>query len=85
MVANALVGTFLGILLGYGFVGPLASLLAERANEATKALQCVKVTLLASLNGYAPAIAIEFGRKVLYSNERPSFTELEEHVKKAKR
>jgi chemotaxis protein MotA len=85
MVANALVGTFLGILLGYGFVGPLASLLAERANEATKALQCIKVTLLASLNGYAPAIAIEFGRKVLYSNERPSFTELEEHVKKAKR
>jgi len=48
MVANALVGTFLGILLGYGFVGPLASLLAERANEGTKALQCVKVTLLAS-------------------------------------
>ena len=85
MVAHALVGTFLGILLGYGFVGPLASLLSERANEATKALQCVKVTLLASLNGYAPAIAIEFGRKVLYSNERPSFTELEEHVKKAKR
>ena len=45
----------------------------------------VKVTLLASLNGYAPAIAIEFGRKVLYSNERPSFTELEEHVKRSKR
>jgi chemotaxis protein MotA len=85
MVANALVGTFLGILLGYGFVGPLASLLGERANEGTKALQCVKVTLLASLNGYAPAIAIEFGRKVLYSNERPSFTELEEHVKRSKR
>jgi chemotaxis protein MotA len=85
MVANALVGTFLGILLGYGFVGPLASLLAERANEATKSLQCVKVTLLASLNGYAPAIAIEFGRKVLYSNERPTFLELEEHVKKSKR
>jgi chemotaxis protein MotA len=85
MVAHALVGTFLGILLGYGFVGPLASLLAERANEGTKALQCVKVTLLASLNGYAPAIAIEFGRKVLYSNERPTFLELEEHVKKSKR
>ena len=85
MVANALVGTFLGILLGYGFVGPLASLLAERANEGTKVLQCVKVTLLASLNGYAPAIAIEFGRKVLYSKERPTFLELEEHVKKSKR
>jgi chemotaxis protein MotA len=46
--------------------------------------QCVKVTLLASLNGYAPALAVEFGRKVLFSTERPSFSELEEHIKKAK-
>jgi chemotaxis protein MotA len=44
-------------------------------------LQCIKVTLLASLNGYAPAIAVEFGRKVLFSTERPSFSELEAHVK----
>jgi chemotaxis protein MotA len=41
--------------------------------------QCVKVTLLASLNGYAPALAVEFGRKVLYSTERPTFAELEDH------
>ena len=47
-------------------------------------LQTIKVTLLASLNGYAPAIAVEFGRKVLYSTERPGFEELEEHVKDAK-
>ena len=47
-------------------------------------LQCIKVTLLASLNGYAPAIAIEFGRKVLYSTERPSFSELEIHIKGAR-
>jgi chemotaxis protein MotA len=46
--------------------------------------QCVKVTLLASINGYAPAIAVEFGRKVLFSTERPSFSELEAHVKGAK-
>jgi chemotaxis protein MotA len=39
------------------------------------------VTLLASLNGYAPALAVEFGRKVLYSTERPTFSELETHVK----
>ena len=44
-------------------------------------LQCIKATLLASLNGYAPAVAVEFGRKVLYSTERPSFAELEDHVK----
>jgi chemotaxis protein MotA len=81
LIAHALVGTFLGILLAYGIVGPLALLLEQRANESTKVLQCVKVTLLATLNGYAPAIAIEFGRKVLYSTERPGFSELEEHVK----
>ncbi|OJZ17426.1 MAG: flagellar motor stator protein MotA [Thiobacillus sp. 65-29] len=84
LIAHALVGTFLGILLAYGFVGPLGSLLEQKANEATKMLQCIKVTLLASLNGYAPAIAVEFGRKVLYSTERPSFIELEDHVKGAK-
>jgi chemotaxis protein MotA len=81
LIAQALVGTFLGILGAYGIVGPLALLLEQRANESTKILQCVKVTLLATLNGYAPAIAIEFGRKVLYSTERPSFSELEGHVK----
>lgn len=84
LIAHALVGTFLGILLAYGFVGPLSGLLEQKLNESTKMFQCVKVTLLASINGYAPAIAVEFGRKVLYSTERPSFSELEEHVKGAK-
>jgi chemotaxis protein MotA len=83
LIAAALVGTFLGILMSYGFVGPLAGLLEQKLHEATKALQCIKVTLLASLNGYAPAIAVEFGRKVLYSTERPGFSELESHVKGA--
>jgi chemotaxis protein MotA len=81
MIAHALVGTFLGILLAYGFVSPLATLLEQKADEGTKELQCVKVTLLASMQGYAPSIAVEFGRKVLYSTERPSFVELEAHVK----
>jgi chemotaxis protein MotA len=80
-VGAALVGTFLGILLAYGFVSPLAALLEQKADEGTKELQCVKATLLASLQGYAPAVAVEFGRKVLYSTERPSFSELEKHVK----
>ncbi len=84
MIAHALVGTFLGILLAYGFVSPLASLLEQKADESTKELQCVKVTLLASMQGYAPSIAVEFGRKVLYSTERPSFEELEAHVKQKK-
>lgn len=84
LIAKALVGTFLGILLAYAFVTPLASVLEQKLEESTKMFQCVKVTLLASLNGYAPALAVEFGRKVLYSTERPSFAELEEHIKKKK-
>jgi len=81
LIAHALVGTFLGILLAYGFVGPLATLLEQKAEEGTKIFNVIKVTLLANLNGYAPAMAVEFGRKVLSSTERPGFAELEEHVK----
>ena len=81
LIAHALVGTFLGILLAYGVVGPLASLLEQKAAESRKILECVKVTLLATLSGYAPAIAVEFGRKVLYASDRPGFAELEAHVK----
>jgi chemotaxis protein MotA len=81
LIAHALVGTFLGILLGYGFVGPLASLLEQKAEEGGKIYQTIKVTLLANLNGYAPAMAVEFGRKALSSGDRPGFVELEEHVK----
>lgn len=81
LIAHALVGTFLGILLAYGFVGPLASTLEQKAEEGTKMFQTVRVTLLANLNGYAPAMSVEFGRKVLNSTERPGFAELEEFVK----
>lgn len=84
LIAHALVGTFLGILLAYGFVGPLASLAEQKLHESTKLFHCIKVTLLANLNGYAPSLAIEFGRKVLFSTERPSFLELEEHIKASK-
>jgi chemotaxis protein MotA len=81
MIAHALVGTFLGILLAYGFIGPLATLLEQKVEESTKMFQAVKVTLLANLNGYAPAMAVEFGRKTLNSTERPGFLEMETHVK----
>ena len=84
MIAHALVGTFLGILLSYGFVAPVAGLMESRLGEQAKAYECVKLTLLASINGYAPTLSIEFGRKALFSTERPSFKELEEHVKKLK-
>ncbi|MGE5451405.1 MAG: flagellar motor stator protein MotA [Acidobacteriota bacterium] len=82
MIGSALVGTFLGILLAYGVVEPLGGLMEQKLDEATKEFQCVKTVLLASMQGYAPQVAIEFGRKVLYSTERPTFLELESHVKK---
>jgi chemotaxis protein MotA len=82
MIGSALVGTFLGILLAYAFAEPLAGILEQKVEEAGKELQCIKTTLLASMQGYNPSTAIEFGRKVLYSTERPSFTELEAFVKK---
>src|SRR5690554_1962303 len=84
MVAHALVGTFLGILLAYGFVNPMSSRIERQVGEAIKMLQCIRVTLLASLNGYAPQLAVEFGRKALHASERPSFEELEEHVRQVK-
>lgn len=84
MIASALVGTFLGILLAYGFVEPLAGLIEQRLQDASKELECVKCTLIASMQGYNPPTAIEFGRKVLFSTERPGFLELEAHVKGSK-
>lgn len=81
MIGAALVGTFLGIFLSYAIVDPLAGLLEQKNDEDSKELQCIKTTLLASMQGYAPQVAVEFGRKVLYSNHRPSFGELEAHVK----
>lgn len=80
-VAAALVGTFLGILLAYGFVGPWAKAMSHMNDSEAKFFECIKVCIMAQVNGYAPQIAIEFGRKSLYSTERPSFSELEEHVK----
>ena len=84
MVAAALVGTFLGILLGYGFIGPLASVLEANAIEGAKPYECVKTVLLASMSGYVPVVAVEFGRKVLFTVDRPSFEELEDAVRATK-
>ncbi|MCX2957560.1 flagellar motor stator protein MotA [Serratia symbiotica] len=84
LIANAMVGTFLGILLAYGFISPLAAVLRQKSAETVKMMQCIKVTLLSNMHGYAPQIAVEFGRKILYTTERPSFLELEEHVRQVK-
>ena len=81
MIGAALVGTFLGILLAYGFAEPLAGILEQKVEDQGKEFQCIKTVLLASMQGYNPATAIEFGRKVLFSTERPTFIELESFVK----
>ncbi len=83
-VAAALVGTFLGILVAYGFVGPLSNAMAHRAHEEGKAFEVVKMALVASVRGYAPPVAIEFARKLLFSEIRPTFSDLETHLKGAK-
>ncbi|MCX8085765.1 MAG: flagellar motor stator protein MotA [Rhodocyclaceae bacterium] len=84
MIGGALVGTFLGILISYGFIEPIANQLNQKVTEGSKIYQCIKAVLLASMNGYAPQVAVEFGRKVLFSNDRPSFRELEEDLKARK-
>lgn len=84
MIAHALVGTFLGILLAYGVVTPIANKIEVQVGEAIKMLNCIRVSLVAYLNGTAPQIAVEFGRKALHTVERPSFIELEEHVRGGK-
>ncbi|MBP8866475.1 MAG: flagellar motor stator protein MotA [Propionivibrio sp.] len=81
MIGGALVGTFFGILLAYGFVAPVATILENKAHEGSKIYQVIKVVLLASMSGYAPQVAVEFGRKVLFSSDRPTFAELEAELK----
>ncbi len=80
-VAAALVGTFLGILLAYGLVGPLSAALEYRANDDSKPFEATKIALVASLRGYNPQVAIEFARKSLAVKVRPSFSDLEAHLK----
>jgi chemotaxis protein MotA len=80
LIGAALVGTFLGVLLSYGFVGPIASALKGRSNTDTKYFVCMKAALLAYMQGYAPAVSVEFARKILFAHERPTFYDVEDAV-----
>jgi chemotaxis protein MotA len=80
-VAAALVGTFLGILLCYGLVGPLASNMRKTADDHNDYLHVLRVLLLAFLKGAAPMIAIELGRRAIPAHARPSFDEMEKGCK----
>jgi chemotaxis protein MotA len=80
-VAAALVGTFLGILLCYGVVGPLAANMTKSADEHNEYLHVLRVLLLSFLKGAAPMIAIEMGRRAIPAHVRPSFDEMEKNCK----
>ena len=80
-VAAALVGTFLGILLCYGVVGPMAANMTKGVDEHNEYLGVLRTLLLAFLKGAAPMIAIEMARRAIPSHVRPSFTEMEKACK----
>jgi chemotaxis protein MotA len=76
-VAAALVGTFLGILLSYGLLAPLATTVEVQANVKTRYMRCIKDGLLASLRGASPIVAVEFARKSIFSATRPTGEEVD--------
>jgi chemotaxis protein MotA len=80
-VAVALVGTFLGILLSYGFVQPLATHMELLQASESRFLECIKAGVVAYAKGNAPIIVVEFARRVIYSNVRPTFSEVEDAVR----
>jgi chemotaxis protein MotA len=80
-VGAALVGTFLGVLLAYGIFAPIAQACANIAHRELLALQCVKQSLLAFVDGSSPKICIEFARRSLDPDHRPTMLELEDFVK----
>jgi chemotaxis protein MotA len=79
-IGGALVGTLLGVLLSYGFVGPIATALKNDVEAEMKFMLCMKAGILAHMQGYAPAVSVEFARKALMSDVRPTFYEVEATV-----
>ncbi len=80
-IGAALVGTFLGVLLCYGFVGPMATNLEHKAKDKEIYFEVIKVSLVAFIGGIAPQMAVEFGRRAITTKERPSFSELENAIR----
>lgn len=81
-VAAALVGTFLGILLCYGLVAPIGSHLEQISKEESRYLEAIRVAILAFAKDMPPQMAVEAARRVLFSDVKPSFKELETVIKK---
>lgn len=81
-IAAALVGTFLGILLCYGFLGPIGNNLEHRAKDDAKYLEAIKVAILSFAKDMPPQMAVEAARRVLFADSKPTFKELEDAVRK---
>ncbi len=80
LIGGALVGTFLGVWVSYGFLAPTAAKAQAVYNAEIKYLHCIKAALLAHMHGSPPAVAVEFARKALNSHDRPTFYEVEDAV-----
>ena len=78
LIAAALVGTFSGIFAAYGFLAPMASNLESTYNSEHHYFVCMKMGLIGHMQGYAPQVSVEFARKILPDEYKPSFAELEE-------
>lgn len=83
LIAAALVGTFLGILASYGFVGPTSEIIKKTLDQDGKYISCIKTALIGHMQGYAPQVSVEFARKTLPSTVRPSFKELDDALQDA--
>lgn len=80
-VAAALVGTFLGVLLAYGFVNPFATSIEHLTEEKTRYLHIIKSCVVAYAKGNPPIVAVEIARRTIFSDERPTFSELENYIR----
>lgn len=83
-VAAALIGTFLGILLSYGFVQPISTNMELLNGSESRYFECIKAGVVAYAKGNAPTVVVEFSRRVIYQNVRPSFEEVEKAIKAVK-
>ena len=83
-VGAALVGTFLGLLLSYGMVAPIAANIENLAMDEAKYLECMKTGIIAFANGAAPITAVEFARKTLFTSDRPLSADIEPHLREIK-
>ncbi|MEW6116923.1 MAG: flagellar motor stator protein MotA [Nitrospirota bacterium] len=84
-IGAALVGTFMGVLMCYGFVGPLARNMEHIAHEEREYLNVLKVALVSFVGGAAPQIAVEFARRIIPAHVKPSFIEVEDALRELKK